>query len=41
LNDDETESVEAQALQIIENGLIFAEQSPEPDISTLMEGVYA
>lgn len=33
--------VQAEADQIIEEAVAFAEASPEPDVSTVMEGVYA
>lgn len=41
LSDDEVADLEAEAQQTIEDGLVFAEQSPEPDVSTLLEGIYA
>lgn len=32
---------QAEARQVIENALTFATESPEPDVSTILEGVYA
>jgi acetoin:2,6-dichlorophenolindophenol oxidoreductase subunit alpha len=40
--DDATrEAWQAEAQQIIEEGVVFAEASPEPEVSRIMEGVYA
>jgi len=35
------ESIRASATQGIEDALAFAEASPEPDLATILEGVYA
>lgn len=41
LTPDEIESFQKQGHQTIEDSVAFAEASPEPDLSTIMEGVYA
>ena len=41
LTENEIENVKAQAQDDIENARLFAESSPDPDVSTLEEGVYA
>ena len=41
LTEEEIEKVKAQANEDIENARLFAESSPEPDVTTLEEGVYA
>jgi acetoin:2,6-dichlorophenolindophenol oxidoreductase subunit alpha len=41
LTEDEIENVKAQALDDIEKACVFAESSPNPDVATLEEGVYA
>lgn len=41
LTEDEWDELEANAEQAIEGALEFAEASPEPDLSTIEEGVYA
>jgi TPP-dependent pyruvate/acetoin dehydrogenase alpha subunit len=41
LTDSEQEKIRERAYQRIEAALIFAEQSPAPDISAVMEGLYA
>lgn len=38
---DDIEKIKAQADADIENARLFAESSPDPDVSTLEEGVYA
>ena len=41
LTEKDVESVKAQARDDIENARQFAESSPDPDVTTLEEGVYA
>lgn len=41
LADAEREALQAQARERIENAVKFADESKEPDLSTIMEGVYA
>ena len=41
LDKDELETIQAKAHENIESALAFAEASPEPEISTIMEGLYA
>jgi pyruvate dehydrogenase E1 component alpha subunit len=41
LTENEIEAVKAQARDDIENARLFAESSPDPDVTTLEEGVYA
>ncbi len=37
----EFEAIEKKAAEEISNAVAFAESSPEPDVSTIMEGIYA
>lgn len=41
LTDEGIESIRQRAYQQIEEAVIFAENSPDPDAATIMEGVYA
>ena len=41
LSKKEAENIKTQAYADIESARQFAEASPEPDVSTLEEGVYA
>jgi pyruvate dehydrogenase E1 component alpha subunit len=41
LTNEKFESLKVQAGQAIENAVAFAESSPEPDVATILEGVYA
>lgn len=41
LTEEEIDRIKTQAADDIENARLFAESSPEPDITTLEEGVYA
>lgn len=41
LTEDEAEAIEARAYQTIEDAVAFSDQSPEPDVATIMDGVYA
>jgi len=41
LTEHDVENVKAQAIEDIENARLFAESSPDPDVTTLEEGVYA
>ncbi len=41
LKDSDVETIRAGAYQTIENAVAYAEASPEPDVATLMEGIYA
>lgn len=41
LTEEESHKIEAQAYEDIESARQFAESSPEPDVATLEEGVYA
>ena len=41
LLDQDLEPIKEKAYQSIQDALVFAEASPEPDVSTIMEGVYA
>ena len=41
LTEDEIENIKAQAMDDIEKARLFAESSPNPDVATLEEGVYA
>ena len=41
LTEQAAEEIDAQALQLVEAAVAFAESSPEPDPSTLLEYVYA
>jgi len=38
---EEVKTFRADAVKIIDDSVEFSEESPEPDIDTLMEGVYA
>ena len=38
---DEYQRLEARASAIIEDAVAFADNSPEPDVTTILEGVYA
>jgi pyruvate dehydrogenase E1 component alpha subunit len=40
VDEAETQSIGAAAVQTIDNALTFSEGSPEPDINTLLDGVY-
>ncbi len=41
MSDEEREALHAQARQRIEESVVFSENSPEPDVADIMEGVYA
>mgnify|MGYP001409718026 CR=1 FL=1 len=41
LDESQAQEIDAQAEQVIVKAVEFAEASPEPDLSTLMEYVYA
>jgi pyruvate dehydrogenase E1 component alpha subunit len=41
LSEAEYEEIVKQAQAVIEDALAFANASPEPDLSTILEGVYA
>ncbi|HSB65459.1 MAG TPA: thiamine pyrophosphate-dependent dehydrogenase E1 component subunit alpha [Anaerolineales bacterium] len=41
LTEKDVENIKAQALDDIEKARLFAESSPDPDVTTLEEGVYA
>jgi pyruvate dehydrogenase E1 component alpha subunit len=41
LSDEELEALRQEAKDRIEQAVAFAEASPEPDVATIMEGVYA
>jgi len=41
LTEEEQEAIKDKAIQSIEQALVYAEASPSPDVSTIMEGVYA
>ncbi len=41
MSDEERDAMQAQARQRIEEAVVFSENSPEPDVATIMEGVYA
>ncbi|MGW8226055.1 MAG: thiamine pyrophosphate-dependent dehydrogenase E1 component subunit alpha [Anaerolineales bacterium] len=41
LTEEEQEAIKDKAIQSIEEALVYAEASPSPDVSTIMEGVYA
>jgi pyruvate dehydrogenase E1 component alpha subunit len=41
LRDEQQEAIRQEAYQTIEEAVAFAEASPEPDLATIMEGVYA
>ncbi len=41
LSDEEMETMRANASQAIEESLAFAEDSPEPDVADIMDGLYA
>jgi len=41
LAEEEQEAIKDKAIQSIEEALVYAEASPSPDVSTIMEGVYA
>ena len=41
LSDDQLEKLRSEAKQVIEDAVAFAEASPEPDINSVEEGVYA
>jgi TPP-dependent pyruvate/acetoin dehydrogenase alpha subunit len=41
LDEDQAQEIDKQAEQVIVNAVEFAEASPEPELSTLMEYVYA
>lgn len=41
MSDDEREALHAQARQRIDESVVFSENSPEPDVADIMEGVYA
>ena len=41
LTQDEFNATREHAYQRIEEAVAFAESSPEPDVATIMDGVYA
>lgn len=41
LTEDQFETMQTEATEAVEAALVFAESSPEPDVSTIMEGLYA
>ncbi len=41
ISTEEYETIRAEAYQRIDQAVAFAESSPEPDVTTIMEGVYA
>jgi pyruvate dehydrogenase E1 component alpha subunit len=41
LSEEERETIKKKTYQSIEEALVFAEASPEPKVTTIMEGVYA
>jgi len=41
LTEEGQEAIKDKAIQSIEEALVYAEASPSPDVSTIMEGVYA
>ena len=41
VSDDEFKKIEAQAKEEIRKAVEFAEASPEPDVATILEGIYA
>jgi pyruvate dehydrogenase E1 component alpha subunit len=41
VDDKEMEKIKEQVKQDIQKAVEFAEASPEPDVSTILEGVYA
>jgi len=41
VSDEEFKKIEAQAKEDIRKAVEFAEASPEPDVSTILEGIYA
>jgi pyruvate dehydrogenase E1 component alpha subunit len=41
VNDEEFKKIEAQAKEEIRKAVEFAEASPEPDVATILEGIYA
>jgi TPP-dependent pyruvate/acetoin dehydrogenase alpha subunit len=41
LTQEEYEAIRAQGEQIVEKAVEFATNSPEPNVATLMEGIYA
>jgi TPP-dependent pyruvate/acetoin dehydrogenase alpha subunit len=41
LREDEAEAIEREAYRAIEAAVAYAESSPEPELSTIEEGVYA
>lgn len=41
LSDEDLDSMQSRVDQSIQDALDFAESSPEPDVATIMEGVYA
>ena len=41
LTQEEATAIQAQAQKAIEDAAKFAEESPEPDVATILEGVYA
>lgn len=41
MSDEERDAMQAQARQRIEDSVTFSENSPEPDVANIMEGVYA
>ena len=41
LTEDETQAMAAEAQDLIEAAVAFAESSPEPRVETILEGVYA
>ena len=41
LTDDQLEAARKDAQQVIDAAVVFAENSPEPDLAAVMEGVYA
>lgn len=41
LNQEKIDQIELEAKQIIDDAVAFADQSPDPDIKNVMEGVYA
>ena len=41
LTEDEQVAIKEKTRQSIEDAMVYAEASPAPDVSTVMEGVYA
>jgi TPP-dependent pyruvate/acetoin dehydrogenase alpha subunit len=40
-DEEDAEEIRARAYKRVDDAVAFSEESPEPDLSTLMEGVYA